>query len=182
MRNTIVLFLTLVFSTPLFGIEIPNNCHVSNEKPGYCSWVSLEILGKVHGIKKLNRLVENRKKDSDKIVLKSGKLVVEPKNLGYNHAIREKLNNLGVRFWMQDAGLYSKSLLKYTTSHGCVVAVKKGAIPGYQRCHAIILTEYRKDGSVKFFNCNDPDKSWVATKEWFDYYWTGLIVVVEKSE
>lgn len=176
-----VIFLTLLLAASSFGMDIPAECQVKNERPGYCCWVSLEILGKVHRIKQLANLVENRKKDPDLVFVNpAGQHETHPKNLGYGYAVREKLNKLGVRFWMQDAGHFDRSLLKHAQTHGCVVAVKEGAIPGYKSCHAIIVTQYDKDG-IRFFDCNKPNQKWVATKEWFDYYWTGLIVIVEKS-
>lgn len=182
MRVVFGILCALAFATPLFGFEIPAECHIKNEKPGYCCWVSLEILGKVHGIKQLDNLVENRKKEPDRVFVNSaGQREIHPKNLGYSYSIREKLNKLGVRYWMQDAGYYDRSLLKHAKTHGCVIAVKEGAIPGYKRPHAIIVTQFDKEG-VKFFDCNKPEKRWIATKEWFDYYWTGMIVVVEKSK
>lgn len=172
--------LCVLFATQVFALDIPSKCHVDNQDPGYCAWVSLEILGKVHGIHELNNIVENRKKDVDTYVLNPyNQWEKHPKNLGYNYALRGKLTRLKVKFWMQDSGFYSRKLLKYSDSHGCLVAVKPGAIPGTKESHAIIITKY-KDGAVTFYDCNKPDKFWVATKEWFDYYWTGLVIVVEK--
>lgn len=181
MRFLAFLFAVLLAS-PLFGMDIPADCQVANEKPGYCCWVSLEILGKVHGIKQLDSLVESRKKDPDRVFLNSvGNREIHPKNLGYGYAVKEKLNKLGVRYWLQEAGRYDRTLLRCASTHGCIVAVRQGAIPGYKQCHAIIVTQYNKDGVI-FFDCNHPGKRWSASKEWFDFYWTGLAIVVEKSK
>lgn len=171
--------LVVLYTTQIFALDIPPSCHVDNQDPGYCAWASLEILGKVHGIHELDNILENRKKDSDTYVLSDNQWIVHPKNLGYNYALRGKLTRLKVKFWMQDSGLYNRKLLKYADSHGCLVAVRAGAIPGYKQAHGIIITKY-KDGAVTFYDCNTPKKTWVATKEWFDYYWTGLAIVVEK--
>ena len=107
------------------AIEIPKNCRMSNEpagNPGYCAWVSIEVLGKVHGISQLNGLKESRKKDPDLTFVKNGQLFIDPKNIGYGYAVRNKLRNLHVRFWMYED--YNRSLLPYANSHGCYVTLK----------------------------------------------------------
>ena len=53
-------------------------------------------------------------------------------------------------------------------------------MPNYTGEHAIILLDYSQS-DVRFFDCNYPDKNWTATKSWFDTYWFGTSLVLERQ-
>jgi hypothetical protein len=168
----------LVLAAPVFAINIPRKCMVSNRSPGYCVWASLETLGWTHHIKPLYNLTEARTHDPDCLVpIGPNVYRVEPKNLGYDHAIRSKLDGLKVRYRMQNSGGTDRGLLKYAKSHGCVVGMKNGACGNF--AHAIVLVNY-DDEKVQYYDSNYPGEWWEGSRAWFDYYWTGMVIVVEK--
>ncbi len=175
----LVLLAVLFFSGHLLACDIPENCRVKNEKPGYCCWACLETMGRFHGIEPLHDLLEKRKEEKDITTTDwYGNTFVYEKHLGYDFALRNKLTELKVRFWMQDTGGWDRSLLKHAKSHGCLVSVKANALKDMKTPHGIVLTEYN-DKNVEYYDPNYPDKIWVGSRKWFDFYWTGMIVVVE---
>jgi hypothetical protein len=179
MTKSLAIVLMLISATSTVAADIPKDCRVANIPPGYCCWASLETLGKVHGISSLNGLLESRTKESDTITIIQGGSIrlVEPKNYGYDHAIRAKLTTLKVKFWMNETGSSDRSLLKYANSHGCLVGLKAGARG--ELGHGIVLTHY-DDKIIRFYDSNQPDDTWEGSREWFDFWWSGMIVVVEK--
>lgn len=179
MKKLIALMLVLLAASPAWAIDIDKKNRVPNQDPGYCCWASLETLGRTHGITPLYGLVEARTKESDTHIEDGygNVLVVHPKNYGYDYALRAKLTSLKVKFHMSSTGSVDRTLLKYAKSHGCLVGVKAGARG--EGSHGIVLTHY-DDKIVRFYDCNYPDKLWEGSREWFDYWWSGLVVVVEK--
>jgi hypothetical protein len=181
MKKLFAVFAILFLTGAAFAIEIPTNCRVANQDPGYCCWASLETLGRTHDITSLYDLVENRKKDPDNLIAYGSgptkSYVVHPKNYGYDYALRAKLTSLKVNFWMEDTGNTDRTLLKYANSHGCLVGVKPGARS--EGGHGIILTHY-DDKIVRFYDCNNPNDMWEGSRQWFDFWWSGMVIVVEK--
>lgn len=180
MKKVLAVFAAvLLLAAPAFAINIPQKCRVSNRKPGYCAWASLETLGWTHRIKPLYNLVEVRTKDSDSLIpIGDGVYQVRPRNLGYDDTLRAKLDALGVRYWMQDTGGTDRTLLKYAKSHGCVVGMRAGACGNF--AHAIVITHY-DDKKVQYYDSNYPADMWEGSREWFDYYWNGMVIVVERK-
>jgi hypothetical protein len=84
MRKLAALFAVLFISGAALAIDIPTDCRVPNQSPGYCCWASLETLGRTHGIPQLYNLVEARKKDPDSMIAYGSgphvQYVVRPKN------------------------------------------------------------------------------------------------------
>jgi hypothetical protein len=78
---------------------------------------------------------------------------------------------------MEGTGNTDRTLLKYANSHGCLVGVTAGARG--KGAHGIVLTHY-DDKIVRFYDCNNPKDMWEGSREWFDYWWSGLVIVVEK--
>lgn len=168
----------LMSAISAFAVDIPKDCRVANIPPGYCCWASLETLGKVHKISSFDGLLESRTKENDTIVVYPGGLHhVEPKNYGYDHAISSKLTDLKVKFWMNATGSFDRSLLKYANSHGCLVGLKAGARGKIG--HGIVLIHY-DDKIIRFYDTNQPNDTWEGSREWFDFWWSGMTVVVEK--
>ena len=179
-KSILVLFGFFVSTFVFAGIEIPKDYRIANVQPGYCVWVSLEILGYLNDVKKLHGLTSARAKDPDHIYyVKENDVLIKmvmPKHAGCDTAIQEKLNDLKVKFKINPAGSSDRNLLKYANTIGCMVGIKPGGRnPGY---HAIVLTHY-DDEIVKFYDCNDVNANYEAKREWFDFYWTGLAVVIE---
>lgn len=171
------LFTVLLTQIVWADFKIPPECHVHNPKPGYCSFASLEILGRVHKIEKLYNLVQNRQQEPD-LILNN---VVYGKNFGYNFTLKQKLLDLKIKHWMQNSGDYNRTLLKNSDLCGCVVAVTKGAIEDYDGCHAIILVHY-DEKIVRYYDCNKPNMIFERTRQWLDQWWTGLAIVIEKDK
>ena len=177
MKKALLGIMTWLMPMSLFALDIPTDCRVANIPPGYCCWASLETLGNVHGIASLKGLRDLRTKDNDVFFIASNIYYVEPRNYGYNHALRGKLTSLKVKFWMKDSGNTDRTLLDLAGSHGCLVGMKPGARG--KDAHGIVLTHY-DDKTIKFYDCNQPQSIWEGSREWFDYHWTGMVIVVEK--
>lgn len=179
------LFFSIIFLLlPNFSwaIDLDRKDRVKNEPPGYCSWASLETLGRHNDIKPLINLVETRKQEPDPLVLETdaaGKqhYVKMPKHVGSDSILRAKLLELKVKFRMTNTDSKDRSLLDSANSVGVVVGVEQGARG--PAAHMIVLTHF-DEKTVRFYDCNQPDDIWEGSREWFDYWWTGLSIVVEK--
>lgn len=167
----------LALAVSAFAVEIPKRHRVPNRDPGYCCWASLETLGRLHGVKALHNLVERRTHESGVYVLTWHGWEYIPNNVGCDFVVREKLEDLGVRFRQQETGYFSRKLLRYATSHGCTVGMQRGAFEGLDGQHAVTLTHY-DDECVEFIDPNHPEQVFRATREWFDYYWMGMVIVI----
>lgn len=164
------------------ALEIPTEFRIKNESPGYCTWVSIETIGRVHKIQSVENLFENRKKEKDVVFFINGEKNTHKRNLGYDYAIKNKLNHLKVKYILQYDDNLDKTLFKkYAKSSGCIFKVKKGASLNNNIYHSLIMTDYNEE-SIDFYDCNAPVKNWTAKKEWLDYYWTGWVLVILKEE
>lgn len=185
--------LSLFTTFSLAEVKIdPKHC-VENIDPGYCAWAALETLGRHHQIAKLYNLTQNRTKEYDFEKKEDGEVVrykwirypggrkaAEEVNTGGLQAVSNKLSQLGVKFRIHDG--YSTSLIRYAIKNnlGCVIACKSDGFymePGGS--HAVVLTEFKGD-VVKFIDSNDPWRVYTANVAWFDKYWIGYTIVVEK--
>lgn len=192
------LFLLFLFSSlALSDIKIEKSNRIKNVGQGYCAWAALETLGRHHDIKPLIGLVDDRMDDYDftkEEKNSEGKLeTFYYKWVDYgNHkeactinsggltAIAEKLKSLGVKFKTYDG--WNKDLIYYAMRNklGCVIACKAEAFgmepPG---CHAVILTKFEAN-DVRFIDSNDVEHVYYTNMAWFDKYWVGYIIIVEK--
>lgn len=176
------IFYFIFLSTNLCLIDLEQNCRVANQSPGYCAWASLETLGNKHQIEPLFNLVEKRKNDADFVfnLIKDGKNieVVQAKNVASDLSIEDKLKQLKIKYKFQETGNKDYNiLLENVNELGCMIGVKKGARGS--AAHCIVLTKIN-DKEVEFYDCNQPNSLWIGSREWLDFYWTGLAVVVEK--
>jgi Peptidase_C39 like family len=194
MRKFIAAFLLLlVFSQFSFAqISIEKEDRVENSGTGYCAWDCLETLGRYHKIKSLYKLAENKEKDgsftwfyhgNDGWVKYYAPATVE--------AVNQTLKKLQVRYSKQDSGNYDKTIVKEAIKNkkGCMVVVKcwltndkkpieyKPGMISYN--HAIVIVDYDDEG-VHFFDPNDIEHIYTGSHEWFNYYWTGYTIVIEK--
>lgn len=193
------LFVALVLATHVFAqVDIDSKNRVENFGPGYCAWCSIETLGRHHGIKKLFDLAKNRSKESDVrqwdgtqwvpqpyVVVEygPGQYVQEKRNVGTDYGVYRKLNSLGVKYRMQWSGDYSHKLIQYAVKNklGCCFAVRATAFGPKSSAHAMVLTNF-DDKNIECIDPNDPASVYVYSREWFDRYWTGWILVIEKNQ
>jgi hypothetical protein len=204
MKKILAIIFSLTLCAFLFAeIEVPIENRVPNignkEEPGFCAWACIEILGRQHKVKSLYDLVENRSKecdfmhwDRDKgvwveepyiwIYYKYGK-EKELRCSGSEVAVINKLDVLEVKYRIQRAGDKRKNIIKYAMDNelGCMIVVSAEAFEGFDNAHAIILTHY-DEKEVRFIDPNNIDtKSRPAERAWFDYFWTGYTLVIEKQ-
>lgn len=175
MRKFITLVLLLLFSTSCWAeVQIDQKNLVKNRPPGYCAWCCLEALAKHNNVEKLKHISTDRDQDEDFVHWISPTFgIVEPKYSGSGEACEDKLNKLGVKY---KSGYFDRELVKEAVkSKGGMVHMKAGAFGS--EGHAIIIVDYT-DTDVIFWNPNDCYR-YRATREWFDYWWNGYILVLD---
>jgi hypothetical protein len=173
--------------------RVPNRG--SKEEPGYCAWACLEMLGRQHEVEPLYDLVAKRAKeydfmhwDRDKktwvadpyvwVYYKKGK-EKEPRCAGGEIAVINKLDQLKVKYRIQRFGNKDTAIIKYAMDNklGCMIAMLPEAFDGP---HAVLLTHFN-DKEIKFIDPNDISTPYKVDRAWFDKYWTGYAVVIEKK-
>lgn len=194
----ISLLLVLVFSSSAFSqAKIRKECRVPNKDPGYCAWACLATLGRHQKIKVLYNLVEDREKEftwewneSKRVWVKSPYLWVdygsyknwEHRGPASHVSVRNKLNSLGVRYRSVDN--YDLSLINESVKNkqGCLIVVKCfwETSNNNHFTHAIVIINY-DDKGVEYIDPNDIDYVYTATHEWFNYYWTGYSLILDKK-
>lgn len=175
MRKILIALVILLFPLQLFAIDINKADRVKNFPPGYCAFCCLETLGHHHKIKNLYNLAQDRTKDPDEWIWEADQWIYAHHNEGYYTTVKAKLDKLGIKHWIQKQGNFDRTLLPYANNYGCVVGMKAGVFGKYG--HAIILTKYTET-KVEFFDPNWPEYNWEASREWFDYYWEGFLIMV----
>lgn len=161
---TLLLSLTLLFLPASRAEVVLGPAHrFPNKEPGYCVWVSLQMLGHRHGIKPLLNIVKQREDMPWTVMPWSGGRPV-PRHAGNARMAREHLRGLGVKFLLADGPEAAYRLLREACKDG------KGGVAGLigrdrHRCpvgdHAVVVTDVGRD-DVHFVDCNDKDS---------DYYW-----------
>lgn len=200
-RFFISVFATLLFVSSAWAqVVIDKQNRVSNFGPGYCAWCCLEMLGRQHNVSPLFNLAYNRSRESVQqwdgqkwislpYVLVSynadrnaGPWVHEKRNIGTDWGIYHQLNDLKIKYRMQWAGNRGRDIIQYAMKNklGCCFSVKAGCFGEGTSAHAMILTNYT-DKTVEFIDPNDIQNVYEASREWFDYWWCGWIVVIEKQ-
>jgi hypothetical protein len=174
----ILLILGQVFAA-FAEVKISKQDQIVNFGPGYCSWCCLETLGRHHEVKRLYKLAENRSKEPEKVAVDYGTYISsESRNGGGDRAVYNKLKALGVKFEMQWTGNKNTDLIEYAIKNNlaCEIVVNAGGF-GTKGYHSIILTEFTDKG-IKLVDPNDPGAVYTASRAWFDYWWTGRVVVI----
>lgn len=191
---TLVLFLAV--SPPAFSqISLKKESMVPNREPGYCAWVCLETLGRHHKIASLYDLVDKRQEEftwtwdgqrwwkSPYLWVDYGEYqVMERRNTGSHQAMINKLDSLKIKFTHQDYNNFDKTLIKDAVKNkkGCVVVVKHWEnAENDDTSHAIVILDYNKNGII-FYDPNDSTSIYEASHKWFNYYWLGYTLVLEK--
>jgi hypothetical protein len=74
-------------------VNIPLPARVQNERPGYCLWCCLEMLGKAQGVKELAGLKDSRKSDPGSYVFDGKAWFYWHPAFGSADRVREKLDS-----------------------------------------------------------------------------------------
>ena len=176
----LIALLVLLIPSQACSVDIDAKDRVKNQKPGFCAWASLETLGNHHKIKKMNGLLESRKGLPSKWIIEHGWLVWVDASDGFVTTIKEKLDELKVKYYIREYG--ERDLLPCVNDYGAAVGMSKETVGAdgikFGEAHMIILTRYNKK-MVRFIDPNDRQE-YEASREWFDKYWEGVIVIVEK--
>lgn len=193
------ILLLLMFACPSFAqVHIKKEHRVSNQnfETGYCAWCCLETIGRHYGIEALTNLTKNRSQeftwtwDAKKKVWEKSPYVMidygsykslELRSPGSHQALANKLNELKIKYRYQSYYNYDKTIIKNAVKdkQPCLVVVKCYWGRPSNDTHAIILLDYNDDG-IHFLDPNDPDYTYTATHQWFNYYWMGYVLVIEK--
>lgn len=181
MKGFFAVVLATLLCLPAWAVEIPENCRVPNEDPGYCSWCSIETIARCNGINELYDLIQERKDlKVDIYVDKDGKQKEFDAHSGYHFSIRRRLDKSGLSYYYQYPGDYRTDLLKrYANKYG-VVWNRKPLRRGWAG-HAMVLTHF-DDKKVKFWDPNHPEFIYTASREWFDYWWDGCMIAIMPPE
>lgn len=183
MHKFLISLVFFLFLTPYSFCQVilEKQNRVENIDPGFCSWCCLESLGKHHKIEALHDLTHKRYLEwlkEPSVWINSSQ---EPRNTGTSMSVSMKLKSLGVKFTYQDHYNYDKTLLKRAIKDklGCSIVVKQWWKDKTIGHHSILLLDYNEKG-IEFFDPNDIDHIYTATLGWFDQYWTGYTLILEK--
>lgn len=200
MRKFVAAFVLLfAIACPSFAqVSIKKEHRVSNQvfETGYCAWCCLETIGRHYGIDALKDLAKNRSKEftwtwnektkswekSPYVMIDYGSYKsLELRSPGAHQALANKLNDLKVKYRYQNYYNYDKTIIKNAIKNNepCLVVVKTFWGQDRSGSHAIILLDYNEDG-VTFFDPNDVNHVYTATHQWFNYYWMGYVLLIEK--
>lgn len=200
-----------LFPTTVFGqINVKIKDRVLNiddgDGHGYCAWACLETAGRHMKVKKMIGLLSARSKESDHKewdeenkrwihyvnVYYGTTLKRERRNVGTDWAIYRKLESMKISFQMQPTYKYDTTMIRNAMKNNqpCVFAVMQGAW-GYENgvpseAHAMLLV-YFDDKKIEYIDPNCPCDSkgkpvcYEASRAWFDRWWSGLTVVIEKQ-
>ena len=182
MNQLVKVFFALLMTTTTATAEliILKENRIQNVPPGYCSWCSIEMIGRERKIKPLIGLVEARKGDGDIIVKQGGVWYKYGNNVGHETAIEAKLKKLGVKYQMQWTGNFDIKMIEYAIKKnlGCVIAVKAGTLDKYMP-HAVVLTKFNSK-SIEMVDPNYINANYIGTREWFNQAWNGFVLVIEE--
>lgn len=165
-----LLALLLLPLTVYAEVKIDVKNRVPNKEPGYCAWCSLETLARHHNVKPLFNLVENR----------------GDKNEGTDRAIYRQLKKLNVKFkmqWMSKKKTDKKKtdLIEYAIENdlGCAVGFLPRAF-GHPSAHMVIIIDFNKK-QVELIDSSDHKRTYVKSRRWFDKYFDGSVIVIERK-
>lgn len=191
----LIAILALTLACPAFAFDIPVEKRVHNQG-NYCTWASIETLGRTHGVEELTGLMQSRRAQKTRRVwapMQGQWTTVAASDPGYNFAVRRQLDELGVRYLLDDDYAFNRDTLWcYANTHGCVVTLKAGN-PHSLGCHSIVVVHYDAD-IVRFYDSSKPfddasqrfksgkPKIWQCNRAWFDQWWAGNAIVILGDE
>jgi len=140
-------------------------------------WCSLEALGRNQQMVKLYGLKEARKKDKGFWRMEGLRPVYYSNHAGYPLTVRMKLNELKVKFQMQEPGNKGLDIIKNAFANGRACAI---GVNSYVGPHAVVLTELTNAKAIVVCP-NTVGYKTVMTRAEFDGIWDGFVVVIEES-
>jgi hypothetical protein len=187
MKKLLCLLILLSLPSQSFAqIHIAQKHRVANFGPGFCMWTSIEMCGRHQGIKKLYNLAANRAKLPEYVWIEygDGYLYKEIRNVGTDWGSYRAMEKLGVKFTQQWSGNYDDKLIRYAMKKKIPIAfsVRDNALFSGSTSHALVLTYY-DDKIVQYVDTNwiQDDYYYEATRGWFDHFWHGWLMLVEKE-
>jgi hypothetical protein len=193
------ILLLLAFTLSAFSqVQIKKEHRISNQdfETGYCAWCCLETIGRHYDIECLNDLTKNRSKEftwtwnektkswekSPYVMIDYGSYKsLELRSPGPHQALIGKLNALKVKYRYQNYYNYDKTIIKNAIKNKqpCLVVVKCYWGKPSEDSHAIIILNYNDDG-IEFLDPNDIKHTYTATHQWFNHYWMGYVLIIDK--
>lgn len=175
-----VLVICLAGSFASADVPIPKEFRPMNRDPGRCAWCALEALGRYHGYKEMEGLVERNNRAGYSWWYEEQ---LKKHKVKYDMAIYtgEKLHRWKIDQWTIDT--WDTSWLEWASEkkYGCAVAywtADKAAK------HMVVLTEFdRNTKKIKVIDSNNPDKvTETCNLSWFLYYWDGSVIIIYPKE
>lgn len=183
LRWTLLLVAWFWASTASAEVIIDKEYWTPNQAPGYCGWCSLRMAGLQQGIKKIDPIVKLREEILWDWTWLDGWWQPIPGCAATADVIASQLDKIGVRYVISttknDDGLIRQMIKDRGVSVGMRVWWSNSRSGQSEGWHMIVLTEYT-DKKVAFKDPNDVQNVYWASREWFDYFWNGLAVVLEE--
>lgn len=197
LRFFISLILCLFFSCCVVRAEVNislENRVANSPDIGICAWCCVEMSGRTLGIHKVKNLAKKRLEQSQEWIITGKERRRRNDAGGTVEKVCQQLHELGIKYKYCKEFEYDYSLLAEGTSSGGTIVgvmyyglteeptVDKDyflyAAPEYSSgYHAILVTDITAD-KVKFIDCNNIQKPWIISREWFDSHWDGSAVIL----
>ncbi|RJQ27132.1 hypothetical protein C4577_02320 [Candidatus Parcubacteria bacterium] len=156
-----ILVVLILTSFAQSEVNIPSTCRVRNKPNGYCTYASMEIIGRFYKDERLYGLVDHYSQ-------------WESRGAG-TREVKSCLDHLGVEYKIyEDTSL---DWLKYQVDNGIPVIV--GCHWGKGSQHAIIIVDLDNEW-VKYIDSNDIHHNYWVDINWFKQNFTGWSIVIEK--
>jgi hypothetical protein len=144
-------------------VAVPTEDHVANGPGGFCMWCSLEVVGRVEGVKALYGLADARRRETEF-------------GGAYESVVKAKLDALGVKYRWRSQGSRDTAFLEkaLAAGHPVVVGVQ---LRHPVAAHAVVLTELTKE-YAHVVDSNHVGVVVEIPRDAFDRAWDGLAVEI----
>lgn len=175
-----VLLVCMAGTFAVADVPIPKEYRQANRDPGRCAWCALEALGRYHGYKEMEGLVE-RNARAGYSEWYDEQLKKHKVKYDMAHYTGQKLYRWKIDQWTIDT--WDTSWLEWASEkkYGCAVSFWND---DYQSKHMVVLTEFDKNRKrVKIIDSNHPEKvTETYNLSWFLYYWDGSVIIIYPKE